>query len=333
MKSPYTGKDMILKKEKRAVPFRKESFEVVYQYYLCEESKEQFTTTELDELNMGQVWNQYRAAHNIPFPEEIRNIREKYELSASKMSEILGFGANSYRQYEAGEVPSIANARLIQTASNVTGFKQLVDLWNGDAATKEKVYKKITRAEIDKKEFRIEANLLSYFVGDLQPDIFTGFRKPSLERFGEMVAFFAERTQPFKTKMNKLLFYADFLLFKESGQSISGISYQAIQMGPVPMGFHSLFDYLERNNVITIKSVAINEDITGEQFLTHQYKVFNPALFTAKELDVLNRVAKRFAKSSTREIIDTSHLEYAWKENQASKDIISYEYAFDLMYV
>ena len=56
-------------------------------------------------------------------------------------------------------------------------------------------------------------------------------------------------------------------------------------------------------------------------------------IIPAKELDVLNRVAKRFEKSSTREIIDTSHLEYAWKENQASKDIISYEYAFDLMYV
>jgi len=114
MKSPITSKEMLLTKEKRSIVFRKELFDVVYHYYKCEDSGEQFTTGALDDVNMNQVYNQYRDLFNIPFPDEIIRIRKKYNLPAVKMSAILGFGANSYRQYESGEMPSVSNARLIQ---------------------------------------------------------------------------------------------------------------------------------------------------------------------------------------------------------------------------
>jgi hypothetical protein len=68
MKSPITGKEMRLTKERRSMDFRKETFEVVFHYYKCEDSGEQFTTTALDEVNMNQVYNQYRDKFNIPFP-------------------------------------------------------------------------------------------------------------------------------------------------------------------------------------------------------------------------------------------------------------------------
>lgn len=97
MKSPITGLEMKLTKEQRSMIFRKETFDIVFHYYQCEDSGEQFTSAALDELNMNQVYNQYRDKFNIPFPDEINNIRSKYGLSASKMSEILGFGVNSYR--------------------------------------------------------------------------------------------------------------------------------------------------------------------------------------------------------------------------------------------
>jgi len=60
MKSPITGKEMALIKENRILTFRNEEFEVVYHHYKCEESGELFTTTELDEINLTQLYNQYR---------------------------------------------------------------------------------------------------------------------------------------------------------------------------------------------------------------------------------------------------------------------------------
>jgi len=114
MKSPITGKEMTLKRKKNSLSFRKEEFMIFSHFYLCEDTGEEFTSTELDEINLLQVHNQYRDKHNLPFPFEIKEIRNKYGLSGTKMSEILGFGVNSYRNYEHGEVPSNSNGRLIQ---------------------------------------------------------------------------------------------------------------------------------------------------------------------------------------------------------------------------
>jgi hypothetical protein len=63
MKSPITGKEMVLVKEKRTLSFRKEEFEIVYHCYKCVDSGESFTTTQLDDLNINQLYDQYWANH------------------------------------------------------------------------------------------------------------------------------------------------------------------------------------------------------------------------------------------------------------------------------
>ena len=55
MKSPITGKEMKLCNEKRLISFKGKTFEIDFQYYKCEDSGEQFTTTALDELNLPDL--------------------------------------------------------------------------------------------------------------------------------------------------------------------------------------------------------------------------------------------------------------------------------------
>lgn len=331
MKSPITGKEMKLVKEPKTLNFRKESFEVVFHYYKCEDSGEQFTTTALDEINMTQVYNQYRELNNIPFPDEIVRIREKYALSGTKMAEILGFGTNTYRQYEAGEIPMVSNARLIQMIDDPEKFIELIELSKTiDPKLKAKYIKTAQSIADEKKRNLFGYNFKDYLLGDHIADIYSGYRTPNLEKFTEMVVFFSEKTQPFKTKMNKLLFYADFLMFKTSCFSISGVRYRAIDMGPVPNNFQSIFEYLANNKTIEIKYTPFPQGYTGEQFKPNPDKVFDPTLFSEQELDVLNRVAQSFNTTSTSEIIEKSHLEKAWELNQKDKNMISYNMAFDL---
>jgi len=331
MKSPITGKEMILTKENRSINYRKEAFDVVFHYYKCEDSGEQFTTGELDDVNMNQVYNQYRDLFNIPFPDEIIRIRSKYNLPATKMSAILGFGANSYRQYESGEMPSVSNARLIQMIDDPKKFIDLVELCDSlDSKTKEKHIKIAQNIVEDRKRNRFNFNLKDYLLGDHLADVYSGYRNPNFEKFTEMIVFFSEKIEPFKTKMNKLLFYADFLMFKQSCFSISGVRYRAIEMGPVPNNFQSIFEYLENNNFIDIQYTQFPQGYTGEQFKARKEKPFNQALFSEMEIAVLNKVAEVFKESSTNNIIETSHLEEAWKMNIKEKNVISYKYAFNL---
>jgi len=331
MKSPITGLEMKLTKEQRSMIFRKETFDIVFHYYQCEDSGEQFTSAALDELNMNQVYNQYRDKFNIPFPDEINNIRSKYGLSASKMSEILGFGVNSYRQYEAGEIPSVANAKLIQMVDDPQNFMEMTSLCGtlDEKARGKYIQKAIFLAE-EKKRNIFNINFKEYLLGNHLADIYSGYRNPNFEKITEMVVYFSDKLSPFKTKMNKLLFYADFLMFKQSCFSISGMRYKAIEMGPVPINFQSIFEYLANKDEIDIFTTEFPQGYIGEQFKSKNNRPFRAELFSENELNVLEKVATVFKPTSTNEMIELSHLEEAWKKNEKNKSVISYEYAFDL---
>ncbi|HLT42195.1 MAG TPA: helix-turn-helix domain-containing protein, partial [Sphingobacteriaceae bacterium] len=127
MESPFTGGEAVLLKEKKQIEFRRDLFEITQLYYKCKDTGEEFSTDKLDQVNLNQLYNQYRGKYGLPFPEQIKEIRRQYKLSASKMSEILGLGTNSYRQYENGDIPTVANGRLILAANDPEEFIKFLD--------------------------------------------------------------------------------------------------------------------------------------------------------------------------------------------------------------
>jgi transcriptional regulator with XRE-family HTH domain len=309
--------------------FRKETFELVFHFFKCLDSGQEFTDTFCDRVNLNQLYNQYRFKLKIPFIEQVIKTREKYELSASKMSAILGFGINSYRQYEAGEIPSISNARLIQLVEDPKKFIQMVELSHQlDQKTKKKYILKAESLLEDQKVNRFKINLKEYLLGDFKTDVFTGYRVPNFEKITEMVVYFTESVQPFKTKMNKLLFYSDFVMFKNTGFSISGLKYLAEEMGPVPINFQSLFEYLENTGEILMETTEVLQGYTGEQFKPRPERVFKSEMFSTEELEVMKNVATVFKFTSNHDIIGLSKLEEAWRLSK--KKLISYQHAFVL---
>lgn len=331
MKSPFTGIEMSIVKEWRTMSFRKDEFRVLFHSYKCEETGEQFEDDVFAQLNFNQLVNQYRVKYNIPFPEQIISIREKYNLSAAKMSEILGFGANGYRQYEGGEVPNQSNAKLIHLAEDPHEFKKLIIFCTTlDQKFIEKIHNTIDHLLEKQKKYKFEKQLEDYFFGTCLPNNLTGFKTPDFKKFSEMIVFFTEKLEPWKTKLNKLLFYADFIMYQQTGFSMSGVQYRAIPMGPVPNNFNSIFEYLANKDELDIYYSNFADGGIGEQFKPNPKKTFNNKLFTETELQILESVAERFKNTSTHEIIEISHKEKAWIDNYEEKKLIDYKYSFEL---
>jgi hypothetical protein len=199
-----------------------------------------------------------------------------------------------------------------------------------DDKTKEKYVHKGQQLAEQRKRNSFSFNLKDYLLGNHLADIYSGYRNPNFEKFTEMVVYFSEHIKPYKTKMNKLLFYADFLMFKETCFSISGMRYNAINMGPVPHNFQSIFEYLANKDEIDINYSEFSNGGFGEQFIARSDRPFNSSLFNEMELDVLKKIVATFKTTTTNDIIEISHLEKAWKENEQAKNVISYEYAFEL---
>lgn len=328
MKSPFTGKEMVRKVKKRSHTFRNESFDIAYQYYWDEDTGEEFVDTHLGDLNLRQVHDLYRAKHHLPFPEDIRSIREQYQLPATKMSEILGFGVNSYGNYERGEMPSLSNGKMIKLASDPKQFKKLVEQSESiPADRKKRILARVDQLLNEKRQHRNVRILENYLLHTKEVDEYSGFRKPEMKRITHLILFFADTLHPWKTQLNKLLFYADFLHFKNQGRSISGIRYRAIQNGPVPHNYDSLFEYLINNHWITITKIEFPNNFEGERFELAEDRTLDQSLFSEEEMITLESVAKHFEGITAQEISLRSHREEAWIKNHQDKKLIDYRYA------
>lgn len=329
MKSPFTGGKVILEKELRTHEFRGSNIEIMHHYYRCQDTGEVFSDTLLDELNLNQLHNRYREKEGIPYKDEIIQYRSQYGIPATKMSLILGLGVNMYGKYEAGEIPNISNGRMIRSiCSNPDIFRHffLCNSSKFDEKEKTSILKKIDTAIEKKDSLKDEAYKEYAALGHVSRGEFTGYVKPDLNKARQMVLFFASQLEPFVTKMNKLLFYADFFHYKNTGYAISGISYKAITNGPVPQHYAGLID--NTSDIVDRKDEFYPNDITGERLIARAD--FDALFFTKDEINTLMTVASRFKKTTTKEIVALSHEENAWIKNIDNHNMISYLDAFTL---
>jgi len=310
--------------------FKKETFKIREFYYKCTSCGEEFMTTATDELNINQVYNQYREKHGIPFPEEMVQIRTRYGLSAQKMSQILGLGINTYSNYEKGEIPSLAGSRLIYSAGNPEIFHsylaQAMEFLSG--STYNSLEKRLKEFQNDTMEDSFTCNFNWY----KSPNKFTGYSLPNREKVLNLLIYIVSKCNPDfndKLKINKMLFYSDFINYKHTGKSITGLAYRAIPFGPVPANYDFIFAYFsEKERIIEPEFVQSQNSRVIECFKA--LRDFDSSLFNDEEMNSINEVITHFKDISSWDLVDLSHKEKAWTELKDTYEIIDYQYyAFD----
>lgn len=312
--SPITGKPMVLVQESDSVEFRGEKFFYTHLAYRCEDTGEQFTTEELDEVNENQIYNAYRERHGYPFPKEIAQLRSHYGLSASMMSEILGFGANQWRYYEAGKLPNESNARAITAIRNHSVFLDFLE--SSRRVIGEKAYIKI----------KAHVGSIPEFVRPSRPSITNGYTSYVANKVAEAIKYFCNQLGGvFVTKMNKLLYYTDFIKYKREGYGLSGLEYRAIKHGPVPNGYGEIYS---RAIDVEMEEYIYPNGTSG--ILLQATKEPDLSVFSDSELGILKEVCEYFKDYSAGEISEQSHREKGWMECIEEKKIIPYSYAFDM---
>ncbi len=151
MKSMLTEGEAVYQKEMREIEYRGEMYTYEHHNVKDLETGIEYTTTEIDTGNLERIYEQYRAKHDIPSPAELTALRERYGLSAAKMSQILGLGANQYRLYEDGEMPSEAIGKMLRTIQTPAVFMRYV----------EGCKREMTEQEYNKLCSRIEKTIIS----------------------------------------------------------------------------------------------------------------------------------------------------------------------------
>lgn len=308
--------------------FRKQSFEVWHHYYESPKSKERFTTEQLDELNRVQLDNQYRKRNQIPFPYQLRAWRERFGLSASRMSLLLDFGLNQYRKYEEGEIPSDSNAAYLRLAQDSAILRRLVEAKRSELRTSEydRVIGLLSSATPSVGD-AVSRTKSEFWDETAQPGSLTGYSVPNFEKFAQMVLYFycSGLKKLFTVKLLKLLFYADFYHFQQTGRSISGASYRAIPYGPVPNEYQIQIGLLIHTGYLTQNLVTVKDQEEPVISYVPVASKANRKVFSETEQAALDAVVKRLAFRPTAEIVDRVHQEKAWTENRETMKLIDYQ--------
>ncbi len=123
------------------------------------------------------------------------------------------------------------------------------------------------------------------------------------EKLLNLIIYFSKNTKKcYKTKLFKLLSFADFLHFKETGKSITGLDYEAWKKGPVPC---ELYYELKNPKVDFKELIGISGVDDHCKFIPK--KKFDDKYFTKRELTIIEKVSFWFQDADSDLMVEASH--------------------------
>lgn len=305
---------------------KKVDYEASYLY--CDAAEELYMDEQKMQENDVRLKDAYRKSEGLLTSSDISGIRNKYGISQSDLCILLGWGAKTITRYESHQVQDRAHDTILKKIDqDPEWFLSLLSdaRMNFSAESYQKYLNTATALyEEDQDSYLRKAIEASYarFHGN---HLFHGNTDLSLDKVVDVIRYFAASTKItalYKVKLMKLMWYADALSYKRRGFAITGLVYQALPMGAVPVG---------HNSIIDLKDVPCEEVDMGETNAYHfslKAETTFPSL-TDDDKNILDAVIEKLGKMSKNEIINFMHKEQAYVET-APRDVIQFKYAESL---
>lgn len=308
--------------------FKKKQVEYMASYLFCDMAEELYMDEQQIQDNDVKLKDAYRKSEGLLTSAEISGIRAKYGISQSDLCVLLGWGGKTITRYESHQVQDKAHDTILKKIDkDPEWFLSL--LHDARSNLSEEAYEKYltTATSLYEKERdvylrkAIEA-CYAKFQGNR---MYHGNTELSLNKVVDVIRYFASSTNItnlYKVKLMKLMWYADALAYKRRDFAITGLVYQALPMGAVPVA---------HNSIIDLRGVPCEEIDLGE---TNGYHFSlkgeqNFPTLSKEEEDILNLVIEKLGKMSKNEIVNFMHKEQAYLET-APRDVIEFRYAESL---
>ena len=329
---PYCKKEVDYKIEKRDLKeFRGTEINTYENVAVCKECHQDLYVNEIEEKNNKRIYELYREKANIIKPQDIVNLREKYDISQRELTAILGFGKMTINRYERGGVPTKSQSDYIKLLiDNDSKFIEKVKEAYKNGSINDKTYKKIVSTnlenEISKDDIQDMYRRVINNSLELKPNIFNGYKLFDLELVENIISYIPSKVSNLTiTSLNKYLWFIDILSFNQRGVSITGLTYQKQQYGPTIIDqrykeISLLDDKYIRNDY---------EDENGTRTIITSNKNFDLSKLKESEIEIINKIIKLLKNKNVTDISNMSHEEEGWKKTKKF-DEISFEYAMNL---
>tara|TARA_B100000700_G_scaffold34458_1_gene33331 strand:- start:1622 stop:2650 length:1029 start_codon:yes stop_codon:yes gene_type:complete len=316
-----TSQDLIFKEE--AYKVRGETFEVSHSFYVCSTCGGEIDNLEAPDP-LDEAYKLYRDKKGFVQPQKLIDFRNKYELTQKELSHMLGFGAVTLSRYENGALQSDAHNVALEMAMQPSSLLMLVKKNKGIFST-EKFEALLEQLDRECESIYCSSSNEIYRQLDHSGiSEFSGYSKLQVNKIIELIVFMCSLSGALKTKLNKLMFYSDFIGFKKQTRSITGLHYVHLPYGPVPNNFDFVYAQLLKENIISKDEVCYPNGYVGENFISNREP--DLSVFNEDELEVINFVREKFKDFTSTDITEYSHKEKAYLET-SNKEAISYNYS------
>jgi len=147
-------------------------------------------------------------------------------------------------------------------------------------------------------------------------------------KFRELLLYIAQRSSDDPlygaTKLNKLLFYCDFLAYGQLGRSLTGARYQKLPHGPAPRQLIPVQRELEQEGAVRIQVRQFFNQIQKRPIALRPPDL---SLFSGEEIALVNMLLEVLHRYNASEVSALSHLESGWQLVDDGEDI-PYETVF-----
>ncbi|MFI5180939.1 MAG: Panacea domain-containing protein [Thermoanaerobaculia bacterium] len=149
------------------------------------------------------------------------------------------------------------------------------------------------------------------------------------ERFKELILYVSQQCASAPkfgaTKLNKILYFADFLAYAETGEPITGATYFALAAGPAPRALVPVREEMKAAGELAVQSVPLSD---GRR-LERPVNLREPRLevFKPEQVAIVDRVIERLWEENAEGVSDLSHRMVGW-QTTAQGDNIPYESIF-----
>lgn len=145
---------------------------------------------------------------------------------------------------------------------------------------------------------------------------------PNSHKFRELLLFICHRSEgdkPFgAVKLNKLLFYSDFLAFLKFGEPITGHRYQKLRNGPAPRALLPVLQELEDADAV---ATAEHDYYGRPQKRTCALRDADLNAFTAEEIALVTEIIDECWGKNATHMSLMSHRFVGWKLAEVGEDI------------
>lgn len=295
------------------------------EYHRCEACGEEMMQLRTDVDPLDKAYQEYRRRKGMLQPDEIREFRQKLGLTQKEFSELLGIGIASLSRYENGALQEQAHDQILKFGMDETNLLKLIE--EKPSVLSENKREELIQQIMQGRESTSLVDLIFEHWGNYEPSIYSGFQPLRVEKLIQVIEFFCFQERIYKTKLMKLLFYADFKHYKDYVRSITGSRYAHLPYGPVPDQYDVWLSTLVAENPAISKEELWINDHPAEMVVSQEPT--DISLFENSELLTLAKVKEFFKDYSAKMITDFSHQEKGYRETKNGQ-IISYKYAKDL---